>query len=83
MSEPSFDKGNFVRKHPNAMDDIISIRLNAQDRADLNELRVILNIKEDGKAFKMALRLAKNVIHSTFGAKFMTYLCAGKRSRLD
>lgn len=61
-----------------------TVRLNAIERAWLDELKRDLDIKSDGKALKLAgLIIARNVLHSTFTPKLLRYLFKKDRVRLS
>ncbi|MBI4140394.1 hypothetical protein HY485_01010 [Candidatus Woesearchaeota archaeon] len=79
--EPSFDKAPFVRKHLDTTDDIITLRLNDEERAQLNDVKETLQLDADGTALKIALDVAQNVILGTVGKKTMQYLCSQRRVR--
>jgi len=64
--------------------DIISVRLNAEERQILNEMKSILDIKSDGKLLKLlAFAVGRNVLHDTFGEPLLKYLFKKDRSRLS
>ncbi len=51
-----------------------TVRMNQEEEAMINELKVLLNIKSNGKALKIGARVAINVLHGTFGDKVLRYL---------
>jgi len=78
---PSFDKPPFVRKHLETKDDILNVRLNTQERAQLEDLKDTLQLDADSTALKAALTIAQNVLNSTIGKENMKYLCSQRRIR--
>ncbi|GEM_PF-4623649 len=64
-------------------EDVIAVRLNAEERALIEELKELLNIKQDSKALKMAALVGRNVLHGTFGPKFLKWLFKNERSKLE
>ena len=62
--------------------EIISVRLNAQERAILNEIKEDLNIRADSKALKIGAFVGLNVLHSLFSRKILRYLFKKERSKL-
>jgi len=52
----------------------ISVRLNAEERAWLNEIKEDLGIKSDSRALKVAAMAGKNVLQTMFTRKILRYL---------
>ena len=61
--------------------EVISLRINKEERALLEELKSLMNFTADAKAIKSSLVLAKNVIHGTFTAPFFRYLTSSTRRK--
>ncbi len=83
MSEDhlSFDKPAFVRKHLNTNDDIVNVRFNVEERAELQRLKSLLQFDADGTALKTALSISLNVLDKTFGEPLLRYICSQRRIR--
>ena len=45
--------------------DVISLKLNAQERLDLEKDKVVLQQEKDGTAIKQMVEIARKVIHGT------------------
>lgn len=63
--------------------EVITISLNKDERAWLDEIKEDLNIKQDGKALKMAAFIGKNVTQALFTRRFLAYLFNKERSKLE
>ena len=63
--------------------EVISVRINAQERAILDQLKEDLNIKADSKALKIGALVGLNVLHSLFTRKILRYLFKKERSKLE
>jgi uncharacterized protein (DUF1778 family) len=57
----------------------INIRLNATDRARLDELKWFLNESKDGTVLKYALEIAKNVLQTQLSEKSWLKICSQTR----
>ena len=57
----------------------INVRLNAMDRARLDELKWFLNESKDGTVIKLAVELAKNVLQSQFSERSWLRICSQTR----
>ena len=64
-------------------EDIISVRLNKEERAWLEEIKEDLNIRSDGKALKLSSFIGKNVVQAMFTRKILTYLFSDQRVKLN
>lgn len=64
--------------------DIVAVRLNKEERAELEEVKEDLNIKSDSKALKISgLKIGRNVIQSTFTRPLLKYLFKKDRQKLE
>lgn len=63
--------------------EVFSVSINPEERIWLDELKEDLNVKQDGKALKMAAFIGRNVLHTTFTRKFLGYLFKKERSKFD
>ena len=63
--------------------DTFTVRVNAEERKMIEEIKETLNVSSDGKALKMAARIGLNVLHGTFGKDFLKYLFKKDRSKLE
>jgi len=64
--------------------DTFTVRVNKQERKELEELKEDLNIKSDSKALKLAgLTIGRNVLHSTFTRPLLKYLFSKERQKLE
>ena len=59
----------------------ISVRVNAEEQQIINELKKMLNVHMEGTALKIGARIARNVLHSTFGPEILRYLTDPNRGR--
>lgn len=62
--------------------DVISIRLNPEEKAWLEEIKEDFDVKSDGKALKFAAFVGKNVIQQAFGRRLLRFLFKKERQRL-
>ena len=76
-----FEKPAFTRVHLNTDEDIVSIRLNEQERAELREIKDMLRLDADGTAFKFCVTIAKNVLQSVLGKELVRFLTSPRRLR--
>ena len=75
----------FQKRHldeENKQQDTFTVRMNAEERAELEELKKDLNINSDSKALKMGATIGRNVLHSVFSAKLLRYLFKKDRQKL-
>lgn len=64
--------------------DTFTVRLNAEERLALEDLKEMLNVKSDGKALKIAgLVVGRNVLHGTFTKPLLMYLFKKDRQKLE
>lgn len=61
--------------------EVISIRLNDDERKWLNSIKEDLNVKSDAKALKIAARVGRNVIHTMFDRRDWQYLFKKDRAK--
>ena len=61
--------------------EVLTIRINKEERQLIDELKALMNFTNDAKAIKAGLQLSKNVILSTFGATFFRYLTSNTRRK--
>jgi len=61
----------------------ISVRLNAEERAWLNEIKEDLDLKNDSRALKIAAFCGKNVLQAFFSRKILRYLFKKDRQKKD
>ena len=59
----------------------LTIRLNPQERATINKLKLAFHYSQDAKVIKIALILCHNVTQNTFGFDLMNKLCDENRRR--
>lgn len=64
-------------------DDIVSVRLNPEERKMVDHLKKVLNVKADATALKIGATVGKNVIHTMFGDKISKYLFKKERSKYE
>ena len=63
--------------------DIVSVRLNPEERAILNKYKALFDVKSDGKMLKMGFIIGSNVLHRDFPPKILRYLIKGDRIKLS
>ena len=63
--------------------DIISVRINEEERKALNTFKAVCDIKSDGKMLKMGYLIGMNVLQTTFPPKFLSYLFKADRIKLS
>ena len=73
----------FVRYHEKKKADTFTVRVNKEERAFLDRMKLILNIKSDSKTLKLLARVGGNVLISNFGAKMLQYLFNPHRLKLS
>ena len=59
----------------------ISVRLNAEERTWLNEIKEDMGIAADGKALKIVAFAGKNVLQTMFSRKILRYLFKKKTKK--
>lgn len=62
---------------------IFTVSCNEREQELLKRLRVALDLKSEGQALKEGAWIGLNVIHKTFGERFLKYLFKKERSRLS
>lgn len=87
MTEPELPKEPFVRYQLDEDiiegEGVISVRLNQEETAWLQEIKEDLNIGSSSKALKTAAFIGKNVIQATFTRRLLKYLFKNQRAKLD
>lgn len=83
MDNDNMDRGAFVRKDENKKIDSFTTRLNNDERDWLNAQKKILNIKGDSTAMKVLAVAGSNVLHNTFGDRYLKYLFKKDREKLS
>jgi hypothetical protein len=63
--------------------DIFTISLNHDERAILERLKLLLNVKSDGKALKLGAKVGLNVLQTLFSEVDMRYISSSDRQRLS
>lgn len=63
--------------------DVITVRLNQDERAWLEELKEDLNLKSDSTALKTGALIGKNVLQGTFTRPILRYLFKKDRQKLE
>lgn len=71
----------FQVTHGKTEKDSVDIRLNVEERAQLDKFMDLTNIPFEGTAYKIALDIALNVLHNTLGSANLQYLFSQKRRR--
>lgn len=59
----------------------LNIRINSEQREQLEELKFIYRYDQDAKIIKLALSVLQNVTHGTFGARNLFKLTDERRKR--
>ncbi len=72
-----------MRMEGKKKDDIIRIRLSHEDRKVINEMRKLLDVKSEGKAYKYFSAVGYNVLLRQFGKKNLKLLFKKDRARLS
>ena len=62
---------------------VLTIRLNENERIWLNELKVLMDIKNDATALKKAAIIGHNVIHSLFTPDVWKYYANRRREKYE
>ena len=79
LKQVPFRKYNLGKK-----EDTFTVRLNEEERKQLEELKEDLNINSDSKALKVAgLIIGRNVLHSIFTRQLLKYLFKKDRQKLE
>ncbi len=61
----------------------ISIKLNREERAELEQDKELLDIGPDGAAVKLLVEIGRKVLRNTFSDRSLRYLVSLKRVRYD
>lgn len=59
---------------------VMTIRLNAEERRVLEEIKAVFDIRSDGTALKLAAFKGWNVLQRTFGTDFLKWLASKDRT---
>lgn len=70
----------FYRKKEEKGGDIFTIRLNAEERATLEDIKRTFDLTSDGAALKMCAFIGWRVLHTTLGADNLRWISSGKRT---
>lgn len=63
--------------------DVFSVRVNKEERAIIEDIKEMLDIKSDSTALKFAAEVGRNVLLNTFGKDRLRYLFKNDRHRLS
>ena len=61
--------------------EVISLKVNKQERELINRLKYMTNYSQDGKVLKIGLRVLEKVILSNFGLDLFQQLTSNERRR--
>ena len=61
--------------------EVISLKLNKEERALIEDLKRLTNYSQDSKVIKIGLKVLKNVILGTFGAELFIKITGSERRR--
>ena len=71
----------FIRKYAETKDDVISLRLNPEERRILNALMRACHCGQDGTTIKQAVLYLHNIIHGLPPLDFYLWLSSARRVR--
>ena len=82
MENHQFDKAPFEKKYlGDSKEDVFPVRLNAEERAALDDLKRILNCPKDVTILKQAFWLLHDDIHGRGKGRFFQWLSEVRRVR--
>lgn len=73
----------FTRYHEEKRADTFTVRVNEEERKMIEELKELMNVKQDSKALKVAAKVGLNVLLSSFGKDTLRYLFKKDREKLE
>lgn len=82
LVRPAFTRKYLDGEKEESSGEVITLRLNAQERALVNQLKRTLNYGQDAKVIKAGLVVLQNVVHGTFGAALMGKMTDPDRRRV-
>ena len=78
-AEKGFDKAPFVRKHLDTATDIVSSRLNEQERLALDKLRKIFHCDSDSTILKNGMLYLHNVVFGQSQQEIYEWIASQRR----
>lgn len=79
----SIEQEPFIRYNEEKKADTFTVKVNPQERATIEELKEIFNVKSDSKALKMAGLVGYKVLLGAFGKPLLLYLFKKDRVKLE
>lgn len=73
----------FIRYHEQKKTDTFTVRVNKQERAELEQWKKALNMPYDSKVLKFLSRVGFKVLLNNFGEDGLKYLLSRDRKKLD
>jgi hypothetical protein len=91
QSEQNLENDNLIRppftkKYLDEEDksqDVVSIRLNQDERDILDKFKKLFDVKSDGKMLKMGFIVGTNVLQRDFPPKILRYIISNERIKLS
>lgn len=82
LVRPAFTRKYLDSEREDTGDEVITIRLNREERQAVERLKRQLHYGQDAKVFKAGLIVLQNVIHASFGEVLMGKLTDADRRRV-
>lgn len=83
IERPAFTPLRLQEERDRDVYETISIKFNAQERADLEGAKKLLDIGPDSAVIKQLMAIGRKVIHDQFSPDFWRYINSQKRTRYD
>lgn len=83
VARPAFTSTRTEEERALDSNDVVSLKLNAEERADLEADKQLLEIGGDSQAVKLLVRIGRKVLRTTFSERDLAYLVSLKRTRYD
>lgn len=81
LIRPAFTRKYLDSEKDEGSGEVITLRLNAEERLAINKLKKVLHYRQDAKVIKAGLVVLGNVVHATFGETLMDKLTDQDRRR--
>jgi hypothetical protein len=83
IQRPAFTTQRLDEERSLTESEVVGLKLNAQERAQLEYDKELLDIQGDSQTLKFLLEIGRRVVYQTFSAEQLQYLVSLKRNRYD
>ncbi len=83
IERPAFTTTRTEEERSHDESEVVGLKLNREERSELEADKELLDIGGDGPALKLLIRIGRKVLRDTFSLDDLRYLVSQKRTRYD